>query len=111
MERNENMAIRCANFYAVLANPRRLMILWALEGGEMCVGDLAESIGASLPCTSQHLRMMRENGLLESRRDGQTIYYGMPETLDTSALHRSCEACAEALGETMLRAGSRIERR
>jgi DNA-binding transcriptional ArsR family regulator len=100
MERTEDMAVRCANFYALLANPRRLMILWALERGEMCVGDLAESIGASLPCTSQHLRMMRETGLLESRRDGQTIYYGMPDTVDTRALHRSCEACAEALWKT-----------
>ena len=111
MERNKDMAIRCANFYALLANPRRLLILWALEQGEKSVSDLAESIGASLPCTSQHLRMMRETGLLQTRRDGQTIFYGMPEALDTRALHCSCEACAEALAKTRHTAGGSIDKR
>lgn len=59
----------------MLANPRRLMILWSLVERERSVGELAQAIGASLQSTSQHLRLMREHGMVCARRDGQTIYY------------------------------------
>lgn len=68
-------ARKCAAIHRVLSNPRRLMILWLLEDRERSVGELAEAIGASLQSTSQHLRLMRERGLVGSRREGQTVYY------------------------------------
>jgi DNA-binding transcriptional ArsR family regulator len=68
-------AERTAELFRVLANPRRLKILWALEGRELSVGQIAEEIGASLQCTSQHLRLMREHGILCARRQGQTVFY------------------------------------
>jgi ArsR family transcriptional regulator len=51
------------------------LILRSLEEQALSVGDLAEKIGASLQNTSQHLRLMKDKGVLESRRDGQTIFY------------------------------------
>jgi DNA-binding transcriptional ArsR family regulator len=42
---------------------------------EKAVTTIAQAIGASLQNTSQHLSLMRGAGILESRRDGQTIYY------------------------------------
>jgi DNA-binding transcriptional ArsR family regulator len=68
-------AERMAEIHRVLANPRRLRILWALERQELSVGEIAGAIGASLQCTSQHLRLMREHGMVCSRREGQTVYY------------------------------------
>jgi DNA-binding transcriptional ArsR family regulator len=68
-------AERTAEIHRVLANPRRLRILWALKHKELSVGELADAIGASLQCTSQHLKLMREHGMVGSRREGQTIYY------------------------------------
>ena len=50
-------------------------MVWLLERGELSVGELAEAIDASLQSTSQHLRLMREHGLVRSRREGQTVYY------------------------------------
>jgi DNA-binding transcriptional ArsR family regulator len=75
MQGQEDEAERAAGIHRVLGNPRRLRILWALERSELSVGEIADAIGASLQCTSQHLRMMREHGMLGSRREGQTIYY------------------------------------
>jgi DNA-binding transcriptional ArsR family regulator len=68
-------AEREAEIHRVLANPRRLRILWALRNRELSVGELADAIDASLQCTSQHLRLMREHGMVCSRREGQTVYY------------------------------------
>lgn len=72
----ENQAAVCGIF----ANPKRIMILWTLAGREKSVGDIASCIGTSLQSTSQHLRLMRETGILDSRRDGQTIYYYIAES-------------------------------
>ena len=41
----------------------------------MSVGEIAEQIGVTLQNTSQHLRLMKDKGVVESRRDGQTIFY------------------------------------
>jgi DNA-binding transcriptional ArsR family regulator len=75
MRRSMRQAAECAQIHRLLANPRRLMILWLLEGKERSVGELAEATGASLQSTSQHLRLMREHGLVSPRREGQTVYY------------------------------------
>jgi DNA-binding transcriptional ArsR family regulator len=64
-----------AEIHQILSNSSRLMILCALEQKEMSVGEIAEQIGATLQNTSQHLRLMKDKGVVESRRDGQTIFY------------------------------------
>lgn len=64
-----------ARMYQVLTNPRRVLILRALVEHEMSVGEIANQVGASMQNTSQHLHLMKDRGILESRREGQTIYY------------------------------------
>ena len=64
-----------AQYCQVFSNARRVLILWALGTNEMFVSDIASEVGASLQNTSQHLRLMRDRGILSSRRDGQAIYY------------------------------------
>ena len=49
--------------------------MWLLESQELSVGEIAERIDASIQNTSQHLRLMRDRGILASRRAGQTIFY------------------------------------
>lgn len=70
-------AAECAEIHRLLANPRRLMMVWLLEQKERSVGELAAAVGASLQSTSQHLRLLREHGLVCSRREGQTIFYAL----------------------------------
>jgi len=81
-----------ARMYQVLTNPRRVLILRALAGQEMSVGEIAAKVGATMQNTSQHLRIMKDRGLLHSRRDGQTIYYFIADSELLSKLGLSgCE--------------------
>ena len=67
---------RRARICQVLADPKRLRLIDALRDDvEKTVGDLAEVLGASYPNVSQHLNVMRDAGLVVSRRDGTSIYY------------------------------------
>lgn len=59
----------------VLAHPHRLRIVELLEGADLTVGELAEQMGIAHAACSQHLSLMRANGLLTSRREGKVVYY------------------------------------
>lgn len=58
-----------------LSNQHRLMILCRLFDGEKSVGQLAEFLDIRDSTTSQHLALLRRDGLIAGRRDGQTIWY------------------------------------
>ncbi len=60
-----------------MSNPRRLQVLCALCKGEKCVGELEEIVGISQSALSQHLAKLREDKLVKTRRDAQTIYYSV----------------------------------
>ncbi len=64
-----------AELCSIFGNPSRVLILWALGEHELSVGDIAAAIECSLQNTSQHLHLMKDKGILTSRRDGNTIYY------------------------------------
>lgn len=71
----ETKAEEVSRVLDAMANPKRLLVLCALLDGEESVGALAEGVGLSSAALSQHLGKMRALGLVETRRDGQTIYY------------------------------------
>ena len=71
----EESAARAASLMRLLGNERRLMILCQLLEGELSVGDLQPRIGLSQSALSQHLALLREEGAVSTRRDGQVIYY------------------------------------
>jgi DNA-binding transcriptional ArsR family regulator len=60
-----------------LAHPKRLLILCQLVEGERSVGDLARRLGMREQAMSQQLALLRRDGLVGTRREGQTIYYGL----------------------------------
>ena len=67
---------RRARICQVLADAKRLRLIYALRNdAEKSVGELAEVISATYPNVSQHLNVMRDAGLVTSRRDGTTVYY------------------------------------
>jgi ArsR family transcriptional regulator, virulence genes transcriptional regulator len=66
-----------ANLFRTFNNAYRILILCALDDKEMSVGEIASEIEASVQNTSQHLQVMKDRGILISRRDGQTIFYRM----------------------------------
>ena len=60
-----------------LGNRHRLLILCQLANGERSVGELAETLEIAQSALSQHLARMRREGLVVTRREGQTIYYSL----------------------------------
>ncbi len=62
-----------------LANPHRLMVLCTLSAGEMSVGELNRRVPLSQSALSQHLAVLRKEGLVRTRREAQTIYYAVKE--------------------------------
>jgi DNA-binding transcriptional ArsR family regulator len=73
------LAQRQAALCKVFGSVQRVLILWFLAEKERTVSEIATAIGASLPCTSQHLHLMELNDILESRREKQNIYYRLAE--------------------------------
>lgn len=61
----------------VLSNPDRLLLLCQLSQGEKRVGELEELVGIAQPTLSQQLGVLREEGLVTTRREGKSIYYGI----------------------------------
>jgi DNA-binding transcriptional ArsR family regulator len=69
-------AATAARMLKLLGNENRLLILCSLIGhGEMKVGDLVDAVGLSQSALSQHLALLRADGLVTFRRESQTLYY------------------------------------
>lgn len=62
-----------------LAAPVRLAILVELEQASRCVHELVETLGASQPLVSQHLRVLRSAGLVRSERRGREVMYSLAD--------------------------------
>ena len=66
---------RAATVMRVLAHPHRLRICELLLAGRIPVSTLAAQLGIASNAVSQHLTIMKAHGLLDSERDGKTVYY------------------------------------
>lgn len=79
MEAMQKNAGAAAQLLKTLANEQRLRILCRLIAGELSVGELNEEIDLSQSALSQHLAKLREEGIVTTRREAQTIYYAVSE--------------------------------
>jgi ArsR family transcriptional regulator, arsenate/arsenite/antimonite-responsive transcriptional repressor len=61
--------------FAALSDESRLRLLFALRHGELCVCQLIELMGLSPSTVSKHLSILRDAGLLDSRKEGRWVYY------------------------------------
>ena len=85
-----------------LADPKRLMILHALRDGEMSVGQIVSRLGLAQANVSQHLAIMRERGIVDTRREGTSIYY----RLASPKIGEACDLVQQLLEEQLK--GNRI---
>ncbi|MEY2929948.1 MAG: hypothetical protein RL033_697 [Pseudomonadota bacterium] len=67
-----------ADFLKALGNEQRLLILCSLLEGPMSVGELNQRVELSQSALSQHLALLREAGLVDTRREAQSIFYSLP---------------------------------
>jgi ArsR family transcriptional regulator, virulence genes transcriptional regulator len=70
-------ATHAARLLRALSNENRLMLLCLLFEGERTVSELNESLPLSQSALSQHLAVLRDEGLVKTRRQAQSIYYGL----------------------------------
>lgn len=68
-----------AALFGVLADPNRVRLVAALEREELCVSDLAATVGLSNSATSHQLRLLRSLGLVRARREGRCVYYALDD--------------------------------
>ena len=70
-------ADQASNLLKALSNRHRLLLICQLTEGERSVGELAECLNLRDSTVSQHLALLRKDGLVSARRDAQTIYYSI----------------------------------
>ncbi len=68
-----------ADRFKALAEPSRLQILHALQGGERSVSELLERTGLGQANVSKHLKLLHASGFVARRKDGVTIYYRLAD--------------------------------
>jgi DNA-binding transcriptional ArsR family regulator len=99
----EEAADRASELLKALANRHRLLIVCQLIDRERSVGELADFLGIRNSTVSQHLALLRRDGIVAARRDGQTIWYSIssaPAREVLKTLYRvfcaSASSCAPA---------------
>lgn len=91
---NEVEASRLADLVRLLTDSTRIRMLFVLlEYGELCVGDMARTLGISDDAASYGLKILRSAGLAHSKRSGRTINY----SLAPSFPHQLLEHCLREL--------------
>ena len=94
-----------ASICQTLAHPKRLEVIDRLREGEISVTDLAEALEISQPNLSQHLTLMRQKGIVTTRREGLNVYY----RLASPKIVKACDLMREVLVEH-LEAGAALAR-
>jgi ArsR family transcriptional regulator len=86
-----------AEFFTTFGNPTRLRMFCALQDGQKTVSQLAEAAGVSLQNASQHLRLMRDKGVVVTHREGQFVYYAIIDERFVQGARMMREALLEAM--------------
>lgn len=96
-----------ADLIAMFANPKRLMILDLLSESELSVGEIAQRLDLPIQNVSQHLRGMRDRGVVVARKAGQAVYY----TLSNPKFAQACKLVRAAIAEETAKRGELLELR
>jgi len=78
----------------VLSHPERLLMLCRLDEGEASVNELVELSGLSQSAVSQHLALLREEGIVNIRGEAQTRYYSLKDSQVRDIIHALCDICS-----------------
>ena len=80
-----------SDIFRQLGDANRIRIFWLLCHCEECVVNIAAMMDMSSPAVSHHLRILRDSGLLTTRRDGKEVYYHAADTAQARLLHELIE--------------------
>ncbi len=80
-----------SDLFKLLSDSSRIRIFWILCHCEECVINISAMVGMSSPAVSHHLRLLRDSGLVVSRREGKEVYYTAADNERVQHLHRMFE--------------------
>jgi len=87
---NEEAITACAEQFGLVGDPTRMKICWLLcNHKELSVGNIAEILGVSVSVVSHSIKKLRENDLVNSRREHKQVFYRLANTNFTHFLKRS----------------------
>lgn len=94
---------RAASFFKVVGDETRMKILCTLAQQELCVNDIAEAVEMTKSAVSHQLRLLKEEGLVKSRRGGKNIFYSLDDQhvvdiLDIAFTHIEHKSHGEGCG-------------
>jgi ArsR family transcriptional regulator len=99
MQPNETWLELKAKTFKVFADPTRLRILEVLREGEFNVSAIMEKLGLKQSTVSQHLRMLKECGVVTTRKEGREIYYSLKSDKVIKILDEGDELLAHTIEE------------
>ncbi len=76
---DDNIIAKLSEFYKIMGDATRCRLICALQGGEMCVCDLANVLSMSKSSISHQLSKMRACGVVKFRREGKEVYYSLDD--------------------------------
>ena len=80
-----------ADIFKQLGDSSRIRIFWILCHCEECVINVSSMVEMSSPAVSHHLKLLKQSGLITSRRSGKEVYYKAADTEQAQLLHRMIE--------------------
>lgn len=98
--RSDPVYVAKAQLFRVLGHPVRIRMLEVLLEGERTVGDLQATLDLDSSSASQHLAALRRQGVLESRRAGTSVYYGIRDPRVSQLLAVAKQILTSALSES-----------
>ncbi len=100
MQAMQLAATQASGLLKVLANPDRLLLLCQLSQGEHCVSEMEGLLGILQPTLSQQLGVLRQEGLVTTRREGKQIFYSIASKQALAVMQVLYQQfCAPATGE------------
>ena len=92
---DEEMLYDLADLFKVFSDTTRIKILYSLMAGELCVADIAQTIGATQSAVSHQLRILKTARLVRFQRDGKNVLYSLADdhvfTMLSQGMTHICE--------------------
>lgn len=94
-EEYNQKVIEASNIFSLIGEPNRMKIILALLEGELCVYHICEITGGKQSATSQHLRKLKDNKIVKSRKVSNQVLYSIADEhisilIDTVLKHKNC---------------------
>lgn len=82
----------------LMSHPERLLMLCRMDEGEVSVTELVALTGLSQSAVSQHLAMLRDEGVVNIRGEAQTRFYSLSDPIVRGVIHALCDLCDQHCG-------------